>query len=65
MVKTKALSVAVRAIAQSRKAMENLIDQTPRHYDYTLGLLGPILCELRAAMLVVKAMQENTEVASR
>ena len=65
MVKTKSLSAAVQAIAQSRKAMETLIDQTPRHDDYTLGLLGPILCELRAAMLVVKAMQEITEVASR
>lgn len=64
MVQTKSISVAVQAIAQSHKAMETLIDQTPSYDAHTHGLLGPILCELREAMQVVKAMQENAEVVS-
>lgn len=45
----RAFQNAVKSIEQSRQAVEKLIDQTPRDNHHTLGLLVPILAELRIA----------------
>jgi len=40
---------ALKAIRQSREAVETLIDNTPKGDLYRLEILGPILSELRTA----------------
>jgi hypothetical protein len=46
----KAYRDASKAIERSRQAVEILIDKTDRNDYYTLGLLGPIMVELRTAL---------------
>ena len=48
---------ALKAIRQSREAVEALIDATPREDTYALARLGPILAELRAAEEILNAME--------
>jgi len=47
--KNDLLTTAQRSIQASRTAIAKLIDATPLDDTYTLGRLGPILAELRAA----------------
>ena len=58
----KAYQRARKAIQQSREAIETLLDQTPMDDHYTLGLLGPILAELRYAQATIDqlAPQQHT-----
>ena len=46
---SRAYRNAAKSIEQSRLAVQSLIDLTPTDDHYTLGLLGPILAELRTA----------------
>lgn len=52
---------AAKAIEQSWQAIETLISQTPNDDHYALGLLGPILSELRNAQSTIErlAPQQN------
>ena len=54
----KAYDRALKAIRQSREAVEALIDSTPREDTYTLETLGPILSELRTAETAISRLGE-------
>ena len=47
---------AAKSIEQSRLAVELLIDQTPNDDTHILGLLGPILAELRQAIVTIELL---------
>jgi len=49
---------ALKAIRQSREAVETLIDNTPKGDLYRLEILGPILSELRTAETAISRLGE-------
>jgi len=53
---------ALKSIEQSRLAVETLIDSTSKDDYHTLGLLGPVLAELRQAIVTIEqlASQQHT-----
>lgn len=51
------LSTAQQSIQASRSAIAKLIDTTPLDDLYTLGKLGPILAELRAAESILESLE--------
>jgi hypothetical protein len=51
---------AAKSIEQSRLAIQALIDQTSKDDHYALGLLGPILAELRTARESIEQLQQHT-----
>jgi hypothetical protein len=51
---------AAKSIKQSRLAVEKLIDQTPKDDHHALGLLGPILAELRNAQDTLEQLTRSS-----
>ena len=51
---------AAKSLEQTRLAVEKLIDQTPIDDHYTLGLLGPILAELRNAQDTLEQLTRSS-----
>ena len=51
---------ASKSIEQSRLAVENLIAATPIDDNHTLGLLSPILAELRNAQAMIDGLSQHT-----
>ena len=47
---------AAKSIEQSRIVVETIISQTPNEDHFTLGLLGPILAELRTAQATIERL---------
>lgn len=56
---TERASNAANALRKSRQAIAVLIDGTPKQDHHTLGLLGPILSELRNAQATIEQLQNN------
>jgi len=50
---------AIKAIAASRREVQQLIDATRRDEQYILSLLGPMLCELRDARATLEQLRNN------
>ena len=50
---------AIKAIAASRREVQQLIDATRRDEQYILSHLGPMLCELRDARATLEQLRNN------
>lgn len=55
----KAYKRALKSIEKSRLAVQALIDATPINDNYALGLLGPILSELRYAQATIEQVAQQ------
>ncbi len=62
--KRRAYRNAAKSIEQSRLAVQTLIDLTPTDDHYALGLLGPILAELRTAAETIDAAGSHSKATT-
>ena len=51
------------SIRNAAKSVEKLIDSTPRSDHHTLGLLGPVLAELRSAQATIEQLEPQQHTA--
>lgn len=52
-LETDLLAVAIQSLESSRQAVERLIGSIPLDNHFAMGILGPILAEIRTAQAII------------